>query len=333
MGFYSGLKQLFSKLIYSLIVISFIIAWFLILFGSTFIPFEQYNIFVIIFIEILFGFCLILFFISFFRSVDDLPLVVIIIALIGGIPIILIFLEIFPFFFYFCVIANLILTAFFAFKVCMDFAIKVDRYLNEREKIRIIGRILEFVIFGFFNWWLLRLAGIFFNKIVGATSGLLLTFRIISWIDIILLAIVLIRILIKKKFAAYISLFLLLAFFYTVYRVFDIYATLILSDENAYKITSFVIDLIIFLYIIGSIFDRVDYLKEKLRVIRADTIALFVILIKLIVQVLKILPNIPGVDVPPSPRQDFIILSIFLIFTLIIGGYTIFRNKMKQIKN
>ena len=126
---------------------------------------------------------------------------------------------------------------------------------------------------------------------------------------------------------------MLLAFFYTVYRVFDIYATLILSDENAYKITSFVIDLIIFLYIIGSIFDRVDYLKEKLRVIRADTIALFVILIKLIVQVLKILPNIPGVDVPPSPRQDFIILSIFLIFTLIIGGYTIFRNKMKQIKN
>lgn len=332
MSFFSGLKKLFSKWIYAIIIISFIISWFLILFGYTFIPFEQYNRVIIIVIEILFGFCLILFFISFFKPVDELRLIYILIALFLALPILLIFLDIFPIFFSFCVIANQILTAFFAFKVCKDAALKVDSYLYGVEKIRIPGRILEFILFSFSNWWLLRLTGNFFNSLVGSNSGLLILFRIISWIDIILFGIVLLRVIILKKFAAYIPLFLILSFFYVFYRIFDIYATVIIPDSNTYKFTSFVVDLIIFLYIMGAIFDRIDYLKEKLRIIRADTIALFIILMKLIVQVSKIIPNIPGVEVPPDIRQDITILYIFLFFTLIIGLYTIFKQKMKKEK-
>ncbi|TXT62631.1 MAG: membrane protein of unknown function [Promethearchaeota archaeon] len=335
MGFLSGLKRLFSKWIYALVVLSFIVSWFLILFGSTFIPFEQYNRIVVIFIEILFGFCFVLFVFSFFKPIDDLPLYLIILAFLIGLPLILIFLNIFSLFFLFCVVANQILTAFFAFKVCMDTAIKSDTYLYEKEPLRIPGRIIEFILFGGLNWWLLRITGTYFNKFSGGNSDLLFLFRLISWIDLILLGIVLLRLLLIQKFAAYISLFLLLSFFYTFYRIFDIFATIIIPDSATYKISSFFIDLLIFLYIIGAIFDRIDYLKEKLRIIRADTIAFFIILMKLIVQVSKIFPNIPGVEVPPDIRQDIAILLIFIFFTLLIGIYTIFRHKMgnKKRKN
>jgi len=333
MSFFSGLKNLFSKWIYALIVISFIISWFLILFGYTFIPFEQYNRVIIIVIEILFGFCLILFIVSFFKPVDEVRLPYILIALFLSLPILLIFLDIFPIFFYFCVIANQILTAFFAFKVCKDTAVKFDSYLYDIKKVRIPGRIFEFMVVSFLNWWFLRLTGNFFNSLGGPNSGLLILFRIISWIDIILFGIVLLRVIILKKFAAYIPLFLILSFFYVFYRIFDIYVALIIPDSNTYKFTSFIVDLIIFLYIMGAIFDRIDYLKEELRIIRADTIALFIILMKLIVQVSKIFPNIPGVEVTPDIRQDVSILYIFLFFTLIIGLYTIFKQKMGKGKN
>ena len=75
----------------------------------------------------------------------------------------------------------------------------------------------------------------------------------------------------------------------------------------------------------------VDYIKDKLKIFRADTIALFIILMKLIVQIINI-----RIDIfPPPPLELLGILIIqarilwvfFMIFTILIGVYTIFKHK------
>ncbi len=107
-------------------------------------------------------------------------------------------------------------------------------------------------------------------------------------------------------------------------------ASLIFSGNSGYSIFSFFIDLLLFIYIIGSIFDRVDYIKEKIKIFRVGTIALFVILMKLIVQINKIILSL----LPLSPElalliifQVQVLLYFFIIFTLFVGIYTIFTHK------
>ncbi|MBY8984171.1 MAG: hypothetical protein KGD65_03810, partial [Candidatus Lokiarchaeota archaeon] len=110
---------------------------------------------------------------------------------------------------------------------------------------------------------------------------------------------------------------------YVLYLVIDLWASFLFSGSTGYSIFSFFMDLLIFIYIIGSIFDRVDYIKEKIKIFRAGTIALFVILMKLVVQINKIFQ--------PLPLQLFfqvqVLLYFFIIFTLFVGLYTIFAHK------
>ncbi|TFF97649.1 MAG: hypothetical protein EU541_07935 [Promethearchaeota archaeon] len=314
----SGLKKLFSKWLYALIVSSFIISWFLAIFGKTFIPFNGYLLFVLVFIAILFGFSLLLFLISFVKSPHELHFGLIILIFFAGLPFILIFEGILPLFYLFCYYINIFLTAFFAFKVCMDFAIKIDAYLWQSEKYNKILRAVEFIFFIILNWIIYRLTLQFFMRVVGFNPLVISIFRIIFWINVIFLATIIIRLLITKKFASYIALFLISVFIYTIYLIFDFYAELIFTNTAGYTYFSFVIDLFLFLYIMGSIFDRVEYLQEKLRILHVETIALFIIIMKLIVQANQLTTN------AISYQDEFLILIIFVVFALLVGIYKIY---------
>ena len=76
MSFLTGLKDLFKKPIYAIIVIAFIISWFLILFGYLIIPYEGYRRFVVLFIAILGGFVFYLLIISLFKPIDELNYII-----------------------------------------------------------------------------------------------------------------------------------------------------------------------------------------------------------------------------------------------------------------
>jgi len=324
MRFISGLKKLFSKWLYVLIVGSFIVSWFLVLFGRTFIPFGGYILFVRIFVAILFGFSLLLFLISFFKSPHELHFGVIILIFFAGLPFILIFEGILDILYLFCFYANLFLTAFFAFKVCMDSAIKVDEVLWRSQKYNKLLRALEFIVFIIINWVIYRTMLLFFSQVIGLNKLVVLVFRIIFWINIIFLGLIIIRLIITKKFASYSALFLILVFFYMIYLIFDFYAEIIFANTTGYTYFSFAIDLLLFLFIMGSIFDRVEFLKKKLRILKVDTIALFIIIMKLIVQANELTPG--GV----TYQDEFQILLIFVIFTLLIGLYKIITYQPKK---
>ena len=118
----------------------------------------------------------------------------------------------------------------------------------------------------------------------------------------------------------------MLTFLYILFIIIDTIAIFIFPDTTGYSWYSFIIDLFLFIYIIGSVFDKIDYIKSKLKIIKAETIALFVILMKLYAQVFKILP---GVIATPEIifQQQIFLLMIFIIFTLIFGIYSIFAHK------
>lgn len=317
MRFYSGLKKLFSKWLYALIVVSFIISWFLVVFGKTFIPFGGYILFVRVFVAVLFGFSLLLFLFSFVKSPHKLHIGVIVILFFAGLPFILIFEGILSLIYLFCYYANLFLTAFFAFKVCMDTAIRVDEYLWKRKKYNKVLRVMEFIIFILFNWVIYRGMLSFLTRIIGLNPLVILVFRIIFWINVILLGLILIRLIITKKFASYIALFLILVLMYVIYLIFDFYAEVIFTNTTGYTYFSFFVDLLLFLFIMGSLFDRVDFIKKKLRVLKIETIALFIIIMKLIVQANQL------TSTAISYQDEFQILLLFVFFTLLFGIYKI----------
>ena len=332
MSFITGLKEFFKKPLYIILLILFILAWFLIVLGYTFIPIPGFRIFVLWFIGILVGFIFLLFVVSFFLPVNKLNYVIILIIFIISLPIIIILEGFFERFNSFLIITNLLFTAFFAFKLCMDSSTKIDDYLYNKKKSRKITRPIEFVILGFLNLWIFLMTWRIMNNLTPVvaqnSAGI---FRIVFWINLFLIIIVIIRLLITKKLAAFSSLFLILTFFYILYIIIDTIATLIPPDTSGYAWTSFIIDLFLFLYIIGSVYDKVDYLKSKLKIIRAETISLFVILMKLITQVFKILP---GFSVTPDIilQQQIFLLWIFIIFTLLFGIYSIFAHKEGKTK-
>ena len=185
------------------------------------------------------------------------------------------------------------------------------------------------MIFGFLTFLVLlfiwRILVNFNVKVVRFSANV---FRIIFWVDLILMSFVLIRLIFTRQFSAYITLFFLLTFFYILYIIVDLIAEFIFPDAATTTWYFFLIDLGLFLYIIGSVFDKIDYLKNKFKIIRADTISIFIILMKLITQVIK-LPRFEGVLISTEEviRLQIFLLVIFILFTLLFGIYSIFAHK------
>jgi len=328
MRFISGLKNLSKKRI--LFVILFIASWFL--FTIIFDVFSNiaFSSYFLIFLGFLAAFTFILFIISFIIPLEKMGIIIIIISAILTIPVILIFGRIIWLFSIFCYIANIVVTAFFAFKFCMDTSTKADDYFYRKKGSRILTRIIEFVIFFLLSWWFTSLNIRFFVSFPNpGVQSLARVFFNLFLIGLVLSGIAFIRLLFTKKFAAYISFFNVLTFFYVLYLIVDLWSEFIFLDTVGYDILAFFIDFLLFLYIIGSIYERVDYIKEKLKIFRADTVALFIILMKLIVQIIEILRELfPPPDVLPGlVLQAQILWIFFVIFTLVVGIYTIFKHK------
>ncbi len=330
MRFISGLKNLSKKRILLVIIILFIASWFL--FTIIFDVFSNiaFSKFFLIFLGFMAGFTFILFIISFIIPLDKMGVIIIIISAVLTLPVMLIFGGIIFNFYIFCYIANIVITAFFAFKFCMDTSTKIDDYLYKKKGSRIFMRTIEFIIFFLLSWWFTSLSIRFFvsfpNPVI---QSLARVFFNLFLVGLALLGVVFIRLLFTKKFAAYISFFYVLTFFYVFYIIIDLWAVFIFLDTVGYDLLSFFIDFLLFLYIIGSIYERVDYIKKKLKLLRADTIALFIILMKLIVQIIDILRELypPANVVPGLILQAQILWIFFMVFTLIVGIYTIFRHK------
>jgi len=330
MRFISGLKNLSKKPILLIIVTLFIILWFLFILSHVIFLNDRFSLILAFIIGYLAGFTFILLALSIFISLEKMGKFLISIVVILTIPIIFTF-PIFIFRFYvFCFLTNLVLTAFFAFKFCMDTSKGIDDYLYKKKSSRKFTRTLEFILLLFLSLWL-GLVIIRFFKNSGIHSEVQNAFITLLWIDIILLLFVFLRLLFAKKLAAYISIFYLLTLLYMLFIIVDLWAEFLFLDPSSYDFFSFFIDLLLFIYIIGSIFDRVEYLKEKIKIIRVDTIALFIILMRLVVQVIRIqqdLGFVPIVDVVNSLIfQVRVILFLFSIFALLIGLYTIFAHK------
>jgi len=311
-------------------VFLFITSWILIIFGVVIFKNLAFSVYISIFVGILAGFTFVLLIISFFKPIEKWGIIVIIIAAVLTLPVMLFFGWIIDLFYIFCFFANAAITAFFAFKFCMDTSTVADDYLYKKERSRIFTRIIEFVIFLLLNWLFVSLTIRFFRSL--GTSGFQKTATIfvnLFWIDFILIAVVLLRLIFTKKLAAYITFFNVLIFFYVLYIVIDLWAEFIFYDSYGYDIFSFFIDLLLFIYIIGSIFDRVDYIKEKLKILSGDTIALFVILMKIVVQINKATQEFMPIWklAPQIIFQVQILWIFFVIFTLMVGIYTIFKHK------
>ena len=330
MRFISGLKNLSKKPILLLILILFIISWFLFIFALYFLSDITLILIILFFLGILAGFTFTSLIISIFIPIEKMGLVTIIISAVLTLPIMLLFSGIIKWFYLFCFFANLFIIAFFAFKFSMDTSTSIDNYLYKKKNSRIFTRILEFILFLLLYLWLLFLIiRIFGSSSTPSVQNLANVFVFLLWINLILIVFVFLRLIFTKKLAAYVPIFYVLTFLYVLYLVIDLWASFIFIGSYGYSIFSLFIDLLLFLYIIGSIFDRVDYIKEKIKIFRAGTIALFVILMKLVVQVNKILQpfQTPLELVIQLIFQLQVLLYFFIIFTLFIGLYTIFAHK------
>ncbi|MFX1365409.1 MAG: hypothetical protein ACFFCE_11660 [Promethearchaeota archaeon] len=333
MRFITGLKNLSKKKLLLTIIIIFIISWILLLFGAI-LSNDTFTGFIFIFILVLAAFTFILLIFSLFFNLDERATFVVITSFILFLPIAFVFNNFIWTFFGFCFVANQIFTAFFAFKFCMDTSTTVDDYLYRKKGSRIFMRILEFVVFlvltMLFVIFIIRQFKNSSNPDVQALGVVLeRIYLILIVIDTILFVFGILRFIPTKKFPAYISLFYLLTFIYMFYLVISL--SLKYSPDNAYNWLSFIIDLFIFLYLLGSIFERVEYIKESIKILGADTIALFVILMKLIVQIVDII-LISGKPLNPDAEKFilgsiFVLLLCFALFTLLIGLYKIFAHK------
>ncbi|MHA2288301.1 MAG: hypothetical protein ACXABG_05900 [Promethearchaeota archaeon] len=335
MPFIAGLKGLFKKPLYIFIICGFTLTWVLIVVNryllSILLGFS-----ILIFGGSLLFFVLVLFVISLFKQINEIRwwIYIVIYAISVSLTLFLresIFFPTSEYFFIIPLIVNQFFTAFFAFRLCMDSATKVDDFLYNREKSRVITRIVEFCIFGFINLWLIRIVVIFFSY----TPTILLIvvvrmLQIMFWINVGLFVIVFIRLLATKKFSAYITLFFVLTLFYALYIVFDYLYGAYFSSESSepiYVITSFIVDLLLFLYIIGTVYDRTDYIQSKLKFLKVETIALFLIIMKIYVQVSKLVPKI--VEEELQILQAGGLFVIFVFFNLLFGIHSIFAHKYK----
>ncbi len=325
MRFISGLKKLSKQTILLIIVVLFIISWFFLLYAR-FTSNTTISNYIKIFGWIFSAFTFVLLILSIFIPIDKMGIATILIAAVLTPFVMWMFSGMLAIFTSFSFFANLFIMAFFAFKFCMDTSTGLDDYLYRKKGSRKFTRVLEFILFLVFYILLLILIIRYFRSSPNIDiQNLANIFIFVFWLNLVLMVFVLLRLIFTKKIAAYISLFYLLTFFYVVFLVFDFLLDLSAIISASYNIVSFLIDLFLFIYILGSILSRVDFIKEKIKIFRAGTIALFVILMKIYVQTMEITPS-------PTPVEDLIfqvlvLFSFFVIFTLLIGLYTIFAHK------
>ncbi|NVM36094.1 MAG: hypothetical protein HWN81_10895 [Candidatus Lokiarchaeota archaeon] len=335
MRFITGLKNLSKKTILIIIVFIFIISWFLFIFSRLVISNPTFSGIIAFFIAFLAGFTFVLLILSLFFNLDKRGTFCVITAIVLTIPVILIFTRFIWRFFIFCFFANLVITAFFAFKFCIDTSTTVDDYLYRKKSSRKFTRVLEFIVFLILNVVFVFVTIRFFrnssNPVIQGLANFLISIDIILIvIDVILFVFIIFRLIFTKKFSAYISFFYLLIFIYMLYVVISLSADFIFYDPF-YNLLSFFIDFFIFLYLIGSIFERVEYIKDQIKILGADTIALFVILMKSIVQIINILVDLNIFTLAQIGGllliQALVLLICIALFSLLIGLYTIFAHK------
>ncbi len=334
----NGYKSLFKKPLLVVVFVAFIISWIL-----YFISYSnpQLNIgnYILVFNGFLAAFTFIILIFSIFAPIEKIGVVAIIIALILVFPLAYFLGNYVDYLYLFCFFANQMITAFFAFKFCMDTSTKVDRAFYKTKNPKVF-RTIEF-----FAFLVLTIILIYFSVRLllrispPAHPGFIVMiqwiFEIVVWVLLILLVIVLITLIIFQKFAAYIPLFYLFVVLYVSFIILSIWAEFKYLNNAVYDVFAFLIDLLLFIYIIGSISDRVDYFHDRIKIIRADTIAVFFILMKMLVQIINIRLATIVISNPQAyfeqVRTQAIGLFIyFMIMTLIIGIFQILIFKQKK---
>jgi hypothetical protein len=328
MSFISGLKDLFKKPRYVIVVFTFIILWILILLGRTQITNQLYRVIIVEIIQVFIGAMIFLLFASFFRPIDKINwkiilLILVLVLLFHFFILRRYFSFLVSIFFNFSLIANIAITAFFAFKLWLDLSTNLDEYLIKKPHNK-ITRSLEFLIFGILAWIVLFFSRRFLMGQLPNDDFVLILF-IIQWVNIILIAFVLVRLIFLQKFSAFITLFLALASAFFIYLVFDLISGDLFTDNRGFLFLSFIVDVFLFIFILGSLFDKIEYLNEKLKILRSDTIALFFIAMKAIVQLTYLLKIIPGIPYQFSTfEQELFLLLTYIGFILLFGLYSIF---------
>ena len=147
------------------------------------------------------------------------------------------------------------------------------------------------------------------------------------------MGVVLLKLIIKKTFSAYITLFFFLTFCYILYILFDSIFGVFYSTELGdplYMFISFIVDVLLFLYMLGTASYRADYVQDKIKFLKIDTIVLFVIIMKIYVQLSKLVPRtvLPDLQVLQAGR----LFIIFIICTLVFGIHSIIVHKPKEKK-
>ncbi len=333
MRFITGLKGIFKEPVYIFIVSSFILIWSLILL-NTFLRITWLGLSIFIFGGGLLLFVLVLLVISFIKPINQVKTYFFVILLIIGFILASLLMNSIYFptsdiFFLITLIANQIFTAFFAFKICMDSTTKIDDFLYKKGKSRVITRSIEFIVFGFLLWWIMRITLIFFSQTLTILfSTVILIIQILFWVYLLLMIIVILKLIVTKKFSAYITLFFLLTFCYVLYILLDSIFGAFYSTESGdltYIIISFIFDVVLFFYMIGTVYSRVDYITEKLKIFKVDTIALFLILMRIYVQISKILPRTILDELKILQATGLFV--IFLFCTLLLGIHSIIAHK------
>ena len=336
MKFIAGLKGVFKKPLYIFIISAFTLTWILIIansyFSSVFL-----GLTVLIFGGSSLYFAMILFLISFIKPMDKLKgwFFFIIYLISISLTFVLnntVFFFTSELFFIILLSINQFFTAFFAFKICIDGSTKIDDYLDKKKKSRIIMRLIEFVFFFMLNWWVSIIILRFFSNTPTPLFLVVINIiRILFWVNVSLMVIVILRLLITKKFSAYISLFFLLTLFYAIYILIDyLYGAFFssTSGDPTYVLISFIVDWFLFLYILGVVYSRSDYIQKKLKILKVDTIALFLIIMKIYVQVSKIVYITVAEEMQILQAGGLFV--IFVFFNLLFGIYSILAHKQKK---
>lgn len=340
MKFIAGLKGVFKKPLYVFIISAFTLTWILIIitkYIASVLVSVMLGLFIIIFGGSLLFFSLVLFFVSFFKQINKMKWWFFLIVYLSSLILsFFLFRSIFSptsdIFFIIPLTVNQFFTAFFAFRLCMNSSTKIDDYLYKKKKSRIVTRIIEFLLFGFLNWWVIRIIVTFFSY---TPTALLLTvilmLWIMFWINVCLLGVAIIRLIITKEFTANLTLFFLLTLVYALYILADYLYGAFFSTESGdpiYIVSSFIIDFLLFLYILGTVYSRVDYIKSKIKFLNVETIALFLIIMKIYVQVSKIVPKI--VTLEWQILQAGGLFVIFVFFNLLFGIHSVITHKYKK---
>ena len=338
MKFIAGLKGVFKKPLYVFIISVFTLTWILIIVNSYFSS-VFLGLVVLIFGGSLLYFTMIIFLISFIKPISKLKSwFIFIIYLFSVLSTFvlnrIVFIITSELFFIIPLMINQFFTAYFAFKICMDSSTRVDDYLYKKKKSRIVTRLIEFSVFLLINLWVSRITLIFFsNTTILLFIVVFSMLQVMFWVNVGLMVIVFIRLLVTKKFSAYISLFFLLTLFYALYILFDhLFGALFSSGSGGpiYMLISFFVDWFLFLYILGTIYSKIDYIQTKLKFLKVDTIALFLIIMKIYVQVSKIVPKVVLEEM--QILQAGGLFAIFVFFNLLFGIHSILAHKQKKEK-